>query len=110
MRLLLNIFLITIAVLACYIDDIYLNFWPPRPDNAINLTIRSRRIFSFNQETALDVNRKKALSQYSPVYLYTPPGIEASKEKFEEFIRAISAFKEKRQKGLKISESNCKKI
>ena len=100
MRLLLNIIIITIAVLACYIDDIYLNFWPPRPDNAINLTIRSRRIFSFNQETALDVNRKKALSQYSPVYLYTPPGIEASKEKFEEFIRAISAFKEKRQKGV----------
>jgi putative nucleotidyltransferase with HDIG domain len=100
MRLLLNIILITIAVLACYIDDIYLNFWPPRPDDAINLTIRSRRIFRFNQQTALDVNRKKALSQYSPVYLYTPPGIEASKEKFEEFIRAISAFKEKRQKGV----------
>jgi len=100
MRLLLNILLITLAVLACYIDDIYLNFWPPRPDNAINLTIRSRRIFSFNQQTALDVNRKKALSQYAPVYRYTPPGIEASKEKFEEFIRAISAFKEKRQKGV----------
>ena len=100
MRLLLNIILITLAVLACYIDDIYLNFWPPRPDSAINLTIRSRRIFNFNQQTALDVNRKKALSQYAPVYRYTPPGIEASKEKFEEFILAISAFKEKRQKGV----------
>jgi len=100
MRLLLNILLITLAVLACYIDDIYLNFWPPRPDIAINLTIRSRRIFSFNQQTALDVNRKKALSQYAPVYRYAPPGVEASKQKFEEFIRAISAFREKRQKGV----------
>jgi cyclic-di-AMP phosphodiesterase PgpH len=100
MRLLLNIILITIAVLACYIDDIYLNFWPPRPDNAINLTIRSRQTFSFNQQTALDVNRKKALSQYAPVYRYAPPGVEASKQKFEEFIRAISAFREKRQKGV----------
>jgi len=100
MRLLLNIILITITLLACYIDDIYLYFWPPLPDKAINLTIRSRRTFSFDQQTALDVNRKKALSQYVPVYLYTPPGVEASKQKFEEFVRAISDFKEKRQKGV----------
>src|SRR5210317_780751 len=99
MRLLLNIILITITLLACYIDDIYLYFWPPLPDKAINLTIRSRRTFSFDQQTALDVNRKKALSQYVPVYLYTPPGVEASKRKFEEFVRAISDFKEKKQKG-----------
>ena len=100
MRLLLNIILITITLLACYIDDIYLYFWPPLPDKAINLTIRSRRTFSFDQQTALDVNRKKALSQYVPVYLYTPPGVEASKQKFEEFVRTISDFKEKRQKGV----------
>ena len=100
MRLLLNIILITITVLACYIDDLYLYFWPPRPDKAINLTIRSRRAFSFDQQTALDVNRKKALSQYVPVYRYTPPGVEASKQKFEVFVRAISDFKEKRRKGV----------
>ena len=29
MRLLLNIILITIAVLACYVDDIYLYLQPP---------------------------------------------------------------------------------
>ena len=100
MRLLLNIILITITVLACYIDNVYLHFWPPQPDKAINLTIRSRRNFSFDQQTALDVNRKKALSQYVPVYRYTPPGVEASKQKFEEFVRAISTFKEKRQIGV----------
>jgi len=100
MRLLLNIILITITVLACYIDDIYLYFWPPLPDKAINLAIRSRRTFSFDQQTALDVNRKKALSQYVPLYRYTPPEVEASKQKFEEFVRAISAFKENRQKGV----------
>ena len=100
MRLLLNIILITITVLACYIDDVYLYFWPPRTDKPIYLTIRSRRAFSFDQQTALDVNRKKALSQYVPVYRYTPPGLEASKQKFEVFVRTISDFKEKRQKGV----------
>ena len=100
MRLLLNIILITITVLACYIDDIYLYFWPPLPDKAINLTIRSRQPFSFDQQTALDVKRKKALSQYVPVYRYTPPEVDASKQKFEEFVRQISAFKEKRLKGV----------
>ena len=100
MRLLLNLILITLTVLACHIDDIYLYFWPPMPDKAINLTIRSRRTFRFDQQKALEVNRKKALSQYIPVYRFTPPEVEASKQKFEEFVRAISAFKEKRQKGV----------
>ena len=100
MRLILNVILITITVLACYIDDIYLYFWPPLPDQAINLTIRSRRAFSFDQQTALDVNRKKALSDYIPVYRYTAPQVEGSKQKFEEFAEAITAFKNKRQKGV----------
>ncbi len=100
MRLLLNIILVTITVLACYIDDIYLYYWPPLPDQAINLTIRSRRTFSFDQQTALDVNRKKALSDYTPVYRYTPPQVEGSKQKFEEFAEAITFFKEKKKKGV----------
>ena len=97
MRLLLNIILIAITVLACYIDDIYIYFWPPLPGSAIDMTVRTRRTFSFDQQTELDVNRKEALSQYVPVYRYTPPGVEASKQKFEEFVRAISSFKEKKQ-------------
>ncbi len=100
MRLLLNIILITITVLACYLDDIYLYFRPPLPGMAINMTVRSRRAFTFDQQTALDGNRKQALSQYIPVYRYTPPEVEVSKQKFEEFVRTISAFKEKKQKGV----------
>ena len=100
MRLLLNIILIIITVLACYIDDIYLSFWPPLPGRAIDMTVRTRRIFNFDQQTELDVNRKKALLQYVPVYRYTLSGVEASKQKFEEFVQAISSFKEKKQKGV----------
>ena len=100
MRLLLNLILITITVLACYLDDIYLYFWPPLPGNAINLTVRSSRTFSFDQQKALDANRKNALAKFIPVYSYTPPEVEASKQKFEGFVRSISAFKEKRHKGV----------
>ncbi len=98
MRLFLNIILIFITLLACYIEDIYLYLWPPRPDKAVYLTIRSRQTFNFDQQKALDIKRKKALAEYVPVYRYIPPGIEASKQKFEGFIRAVSAFQEKKQK------------
>jgi len=85
MRLFLNIILISITILACYIEDFYLYFWPPRSDQAIYLSIRSRRSFNFDQQTVLDVKRKNALSQYIPVYRYTPQGVEASIKKFEAF-------------------------
>ena len=100
MRLFLNIILISITILACYIEDGYLYFWPPQSDQAIYLTIRSRRSFSFDQQTALDVKRKAALSQYIPVYGYTPQGVEASIKKFEAFIQAVSAFQKKEQRGV----------
>ncbi len=100
MRLFLNIILISIIVLACYMEDIYLHFRPPQSDRAIYLTIRSRRSFSFDQQTALDVKRKNALSQYIPVYRYTPQDVEASIKKFKAFIQAVSAFQEKKQTGV----------
>ncbi|MGD8292509.1 MAG: HDIG domain-containing protein [Desulfobacterales bacterium] len=100
MRLLLNILLIIITILACYLDDIYLTFRPPLPEKAMNITVRTRRAFTFDQQTALDSNRRKALAKYMPVYRYTPPEVEVSKQKFEEFVRAISTFKEKRRKGV----------
>jgi putative nucleotidyltransferase with HDIG domain len=100
MRLFLNIILISITIFACYIEDIYIYFWPPQSDQALNLTIRSRRNFSFDQQTALDDKRKNALSQYIPVYRYTPKGVEDSIKQFEAFKQAVSAFQEKKQNGV----------
>ena len=100
MRLLLNIILIIITTLACYLDDIYLYLSPPKPGRLIDITVRTRSTFSFNQQTELDVNRRKALSQYVPVYRHTDPGVEASKKKFEVFIQEVSSFKEKKRKGV----------
>ena len=100
MRLFLNIILISITVLACFIEDIYLDLRPPQSDQILYLTVRSRRNFSFDQQTALDDKRKNALSQYIPVYRYSPQGVEASIKKFEAFKKAVSSFRENKQKGV----------
>ena len=100
MRLILNIILILIGILACYVEDIYLYLWPPRSDRAIYLTIRSRQQFSFDQQTVLDVKRKNALSQYIPIYRQTLLGKEASIKKFEIFRQTVSTFQQKKRKGV----------
>jgi len=100
MRFLLNIILILSALLACYIEEIYLYFWPPAPEQALYLTVRSHRTFSFDQEKALEVNRQKALSQYVPVFRYRPERIQASKQTFERFIGTSADFQDKKQKGI----------
>ncbi len=100
MRLFLNIILISIIVLACYVEVIYLDFRPPQPGQLLYLTIRARRDFSFDQQTALNDKRKNALSQYVPVYRYRPQGVEASLKKFEAFKKAVTSFQKKKQKGV----------
>ncbi len=100
MRLFFNIILILLAIMACYLEDIYLHFWPPQPGQAVYLTIRSHQSFSFNQQEALEENRQKALLQYVPVYRYIPSEIHAAKTKFEDFSREITAFKGKKQNGV----------
>jgi putative nucleotidyltransferase with HDIG domain len=100
MRLLLNILLIFLAIVACYLEDIYIYFRPPQPEKAVHLTIRSRHSFSFNQQEALEENRNNALSQYVPLYRYTPPRIEVTKEKFDNFSRSVTAFHDQKQNGV----------
>ena len=100
MRLFLNIILISITILACYIEDLYLFFWPPQPDQAIYLSIRTRNSFRFDQHTALDVKRKNAFSQYIPVYRHIPQGVETSIKKLEAFQQAVSDFQNKKYKGV----------
>ncbi len=100
MRLLLNIVLISITVLGCYISDIYLYLRPPQVETTIGITVRTRRPFRFDQQTELDINRKKALSHYVPLYHHLPQGVEPSKHKFEEFVQAISSFKNNKRKGV----------
>ena len=97
MRLLLNIILISLAVMACYLEDLYIYFWPPQPYKPLYLTIRSRLAYNFNQQEALAASRQKALSLHVPVYRYIPPKIQASRDKFRDFERAVAALQTKEQ-------------
>lgn len=99
MRLFLNTILISITILACFIGDIYLYFWPPQPNQTAYLTIRSHHSFSFDQQTELDVKRQTALARYIPVYRYAPQAVEASINKFEAFMKTVEAFSQKGPKA-----------
>ncbi len=92
MRLFLNIILISLTLLACYIGDIYLYLWPPRTNLPANLTIRTHHSFSFDQQTELDLKRQTALSRHKPVYRHSPQAVEAAINDFKVFIQAISAI------------------
>ena len=100
MRLLLNIILITLTLLACYIGNIYLYFKPPQPNQMVNLTIRSHHSYSFDQQTELDIKRKTALARHDPVYRHSPQAIEASINEFKAFIQTISAIQKQNPRAV----------
>ena len=89
-KLLLNIALITITFCACYLEDLYLDFWLPKPGDTVLISIRSQQSFSYDQARMLEENRKKALSQYRPVFTYLPENDQAAKNKINQFIREFT--------------------
>ena len=99
MKLLLNIILVLLTFSACYVEDVYLYFWPPQTGKAVFLTLRSDQSFNFDQEKALGGKRNIALSQYVPFYTYSPEKQDSVKKKTETFIKKISAFKTQKQVG-----------
>ncbi len=95
MKWLLNIILIGLTILSCYLEDIYLAFRPPANGQPVYLTIRSRQSFRFDQARALEANREKALARYVPVFRYFPQRIDASKRQFQQVMQAFSSLQGK---------------
>jgi len=93
MKLLLNAILILVTFFSCYIENIYLSLLPPRPGHVIPFTIRSQGNFNFDQEKALEGERKMALSQYVPLYTYVPDRRDEAKKKITSLIEKISSLK-----------------
>jgi putative nucleotidyltransferase with HDIG domain len=98
-KLFLNIFLILISLLACYSEDLYFLFWPPQPQKAIFIAVRTRQFFTFDQGKALSAERKQAHSQYVPVFNYIPESVEQSKKKLDTFVNEFSLSKAQRGRG-----------
>jgi len=92
-KILLNLTLILLSLFACYIEDFYLLFWPPQPQKTVFITVRARQSFTYDQDKALSINRKRAYSNYVPVFDYIPLKMEESKKKLEELIAKFSQYK-----------------
>jgi len=99
LKLLLNIILIIITFCACYLEDFYLDFWQPKPGKTVLLSIRSQQHFTYDQAQALEENRKKALSQYRPVFSFLPENVRKSKNKFNNLIREFTNSRAHRKGG-----------
>ena len=98
MKLFLNITLVLITIFACFAEDVYLAFRPPKPESKIMLTIRARQPFNFDQKKALSSKRMQAFSQYSPVFNYVPSEVEASKKKMKALINEFLSFRALKKK------------
>ena len=97
MKIFLNAILVVLSVFACYVEDIYLYFRPPRPEKPVYLTLRSQLTFNFDQEKAFGSKRNVAISQYIPLYTYVPDRTAASKKKMQDLIVKVSSLQPKEQ-------------
>ena len=92
-KILLNITLILVAFFACYLEDIYFLFWSPQPHKTLPIAIRAQQAFIYDQEKALSVKRKKALTKYIPVFTYIPQRVETSKSKLNSLKAELALYK-----------------
>lgn len=89
MRHFLNIILVLVALMACFIEDIYLHLRPLTPNQTIPITLRAKHGFEFDRDKALDDTRQRALIQYVPLYRFQPNQVEAAKTKMAQLIMQV---------------------
>ena len=89
-KLLLNLIVILVAFLACYVEDIYLFFLTPQSGETAVLTFRSQSSFAFDQEKAFAGLRNAAVARHIPIYVYVPNKLASTKEKMEALIDEVS--------------------
>jgi putative nucleotidyltransferase with HDIG domain len=90
MRLILNIILVTVTILASFFEYIYFTTFPPKLGKVIPFTVRSQGFFTFDQDKALGGRRDIALSRYIPLYTYLPNNAKKARKRMEELIKEIS--------------------
>jgi putative nucleotidyltransferase with HDIG domain len=88
-KLFLNFILILVAFLACYVEDIYLFYRPPRLGQTSYLTFRAQSIFDFDQEKIFGSLRKAAIARHVPIYVYNQDRVAATKSRMEAFVNEI---------------------
>lgn len=92
----LNIGLILVSLLCCFVEDLYLYLKPPHADKAVAICLRAQHAFTFDQETQLEEKRRQALQHYEPLYAFTPKQITVAKEKMSGLIQKVVEFQDRR--------------
>jgi cyclic-di-AMP phosphodiesterase PgpH len=98
-KLLLNLIVILVALLACYVEDIYLFFLTPQSGETAVLTFRSQSSFAFDQEKAFAGLRNAADARHIPIYVYVPNKLASTKEKMEALIDEVSRDRSRGRTG-----------
>ena len=98
-KLLLNLIVILVAFLACYVEDIYLFFLTPQSGETAVLTFRSQSSFAFDQEKAFAGLRNAAVARHIPIYVYVPNKLASTKEKMEALIDEVSQARSQGRTG-----------
>ena len=96
-KLFLNLLLIAVAFLACYVEDIYLFYRPPQPGQTAFLTFRSQSPFDFDQQKIYGSLRDAAVARHIPIYVYDQNRVAAAKSKMAAFSDEV--FKDRLAKG-----------
>ena len=92
MRTLLGAILVLVTFLGCYGEALLLLLLPPQPDKVAPFTVRSQRLFAFDQEKVLGNKRQLAISQYVPLYVHAPDSARDTKKKMEDLIKKVSTL------------------
>ena len=94
MRLILNIILVIVTLLACYVEYGYYSAVAPELGKVAPFTVRSQGFFTFDQDKVLSGRRNIALSQYVPLYNYLPGNAQDTRRRMEGIINEISFLQE----------------
>jgi len=95
----LNIGLILVSLLCCFVEDIYLYFRPPHADKRIAITLRAQHDFIFDQQIEFEEKRRLALMHYEPLYAFASKNVDAAKAKMTGLIEKITVFQSNTGKG-----------
>ena len=91
MRTLLGAILVLVTFLGCYAETLLLLFLPPQAAKLAPYTLRSQRLFAFDQEKVLGNKRQLAISQYVPLYVHVPDSARETKRKMDDLLKKVAA-------------------
>ncbi|MFZ0928484.1 MAG: hypothetical protein WAN11_07780, partial [Syntrophobacteraceae bacterium] len=97
MKLALKIAFVVVALFACCAEDLYLSIGRLQPGGPSPITFRTYRPFDFDQAKAFGGKRNLALSQYVPLYIYSPEAVNSGKNKMQDLIATLSDARKKGQ-------------